>query len=334
MITSATSSAQIYNINQVTKTRATSAYTEATPTSPISRMKQMQEKYKDVYSPMPASYSKEREELQIEKIREVYPDTMSVQEAMQWAKENLTTTGIGEVESTKDKEIRETRNKEYIESMGGQEAYDERIAFIHETRTKYPTNKWANEDFTPSNAKELTTFYNAAVYEGLEQGQDLKTATHNAYNPISSYMDNSESAIHNAEKHLKYVGNDRPEVEMTQKEVEKVQSMLDRHEIGYGDTVDLRSYGFNMEWNHFDTVQNDNTMASMIQKRLEMYDFMLENPSVVDSEFKKLDGASRGGRTSERAILKPIRERHLPNAELALSVFEKYKIYDSIDIKA
>ena len=335
MISSIASGTQIYSINQVTKTRATSAYSEATPTSPVSRMEQMQEKYKDVYSPMPVSYSKEREDLQLEKIREVYPDMMSLKEAMQWVKENLTPIGIGEVENSEDKIIREARNKEYIDNIGGEEAFNERIAFIHETRAKYPTNKWAHEDFTPSNIKELTAFYNVAVYEGLEEGKDLKTATSDAYNPISFYINTSESATHNAEKHLKYVGNDKPDKQMTPEQEKRIQNLLNKHEIGYGDAVDLRSYGFNMEWNHFDTVQNDNAMVSMLQQRVEMYDFMLENPSVVESAFLKLDGASQGGRrTSERAILEPIRERHLPNSELALDVFKKYKIYNSIDMKA
>jgi len=59
----------------------------------------MQEKYKDVYSPMPATYSKEREELQLERIREVYPDVMTIQEAKQWAIQNLKPIKLGETES-------------------------------------------------------------------------------------------------------------------------------------------------------------------------------------------------------------------------------------------
>jgi len=341
MITSATSSTQIYSINQVTKVSVTTAYTEVTPTSSISRMEQMQEKYKDVYSPMPASYSKEIEELQSEKIREVYPNAMSIQETIQWIQDNLKPIKLGEEESVEDKIIRETKNNEYVESMGGKEAYKERLDFIYETRAQYPINRWASENFSPSNTKELTTFYNAAVYEGLEKGKDLNTATREAYNPIYSYMDTSESVNNELEKVLSSPVDilnlfqmDLQETETASSRVDRTDKYVYKHGIGLGDTVDLRSYGFNMEWNHFDSVQNDNAMVSMLEKRVEMYDFMLENPSVIESAFLKLDGASQGGRrTSECAILEPIRRYHLPNAELALSVFEKYKIFDSVDIK-
>jgi len=339
MISSIASGTQIYSINQVTKTRATSAYSEATPTSPVSRMEQMQEKYKDVYSPMPASYSKEREELQVEKIREVYPDFLPFDEMVQ-------EFGLMSVDPTKEINVEDLEaiqkiNKEYIESVGGIEAKEEISSSIYEARAQYPTNKWTYEDFTPSNIKELTTFYNAAVYEGLEEGKDIQSATSAAYGLIGTYIDNSEydtyiteNVFSSSEEILSRSKVGFQIVELSQSEMDRRFKLSRKHEIGYGDAVDLRSYGFNMEWNHFDIVKNDNAMVSMLEKRVEMYDFMLKNPSVVDSEFKKLDGASRGGRTSERAILQPIKERHFPNAELALSVFEKYKIFDSVDIKA
>jgi len=337
MITSATSSTQIYSVNQVSKTRATSAYTEVESTSPTSRMEQMQEKYKDVYSPMPASYSEEREDLQIEKIREVYPDVMTIQEAKQWAIQNLKPVKLGEIESVEDKTIRETRNKEYIESVGGIEAYNERISFVHEKYSQYPVYPWG-QGFSPSNAKEIVNFHNAAVYEGLEMGKDIKTAVIEANNSSFLYIDHSESKKHATEimisKHEDIIYYDPTDSSKGEMVLNKTHS--NKEGLGYGDTVDLRSYGFNVEWNLPDKpVQNDNTMASIIQKRLEMYDFMLENPTIVEKEFKKLyENKPLNGATSEVAILEPLRNQYRPNAELALKVYEKYKIFDSIDIKA
>jgi len=139
MITSATSSTQIYSINQVTKTRATSAYIEATPTSPISRMEQMQEKYKDIYSPMPAFYSKEREELQVEKIREVYPDAMSNSDAMQWIENNLISFKLGEIESQENKETNQANTNKLMDSLGGIDKFNESVLYTREMRDKYNT---------------------------------------------------------------------------------------------------------------------------------------------------------------------------------------------------
>jgi len=317
MITSATSSTQIYSINQVTKTRATSVYSEATPTSPISRMEQMQEKYKDIYSPMPASYSKEREELQLEKIREVYPDAMSNSDAMQWIENNLISFKLGEIESQENKETNQANTNKLMDSLGGIDKFNESVLYTREMRDKYPVNKWAGI----SNSKELANFYNAAVYEGLENGKDLKTATGDAYSAMNHNIDTSELS-----QEIAYKPTDEEKVLIKIAKMRAESSFL----------IDLRDYGFNMQWDSFDNIEpNDKIMVSNIEKRLEMYDFMLKNPNIIDEKFQKINEVnnSAGQITSESMIFKPVMER-MSRMELALDVFKKYKIFDSIDIKA
>jgi len=334
MITSATSSAQIYNINQVTKTRATSAYTKTSPTSPISRMEQMQEKYKNVYSPMPASYSKEREDLQLEKIREVYPDFLPFNEMVQ--EFGLMSVDPTKEESIEDKKIREIHNKDFIQSMGGEETYKESLILVHDVRIKYPNNIWSNDNFNASNSKELSNFYNAAIYEGLEKGKDLKAATNAAQYATTNYNDTSEYAKYEVENTLKNI--DAKKYELTKEEIE-LAKQTNYQELSYD--INLKDYGFNEQWNQSEKPEQSNKiMISRVEKKLELYDFMLNNPDIIEQQFQKSEAivAMKDGDrpipTAEGMILNPIRGFYRPNAELALDVFEKYKIFDSIDIKA
>jgi hypothetical protein len=53
-------------------------------------------------------------------------------------------------------------------------------------------------DLTPSNAKELSAFQNAAVYEGLEKGKNLKTARQKASMAVQfseQYLPNAQRAL-------------------------------------------------------------------------------------------------------------------------------------------
>jgi len=331
MITSATSSSQIYSINQVTKTRATSSYTEVTPTSPISRMEQMQEKYKDVYSPMPMSYSKEREELQLEKIREVYPDAMSDSEGMQWIKENLISFKFGETLSQEDKEINKANSDKLMKSLGGIVRFNDIVEFTREMRAKYPTNRWAGT----SNSKELANFYNAAVYEGLEQGIDLRSAGGRAVMAMSYHIDTSEYE-NNKFKTMKSLYDGR--YDLTEEEKELVKQTNYQKSLSYD--INLTKYGFHQQWNKFEKPEpNDKIMVSRIENKIELFDFMLKNPDIIEEEFQKSEAivamkkSDRPIPTAEQWILQRVIE-YMPREELALNVYEKYKIFDSVDIKA
>ncbi len=329
MISSISNTMQIYAPSKVSKTTAISAYSDVSSAKPLSRMEQMKEKYKDIYSPMPDKYSKAREDLQTEIIKEKYPNYLSIEEAIaKYAVE----IDFKEPITDEKKALIEDKNKQFIQDQGGKENLEKAIDFIFSTRDKYPSG------WDTSNSKELSNFYNASVYEGLEQGHSLEIASKNANNAISSYMDLSEVHESNQTKfkqsveHLVKLGIIE-ESEPSQDIIEKTHLINQKHGIGEGDTVDLRKYGFNLEWNHIELEQSDSEMVAKLENRIAMYQFMLDNPGIIENEFQKLDGASNNGRVSSNAILKPIKEHDLSNAKLALDVFSKYKIYDSIDIK-
>lgn len=331
MINSISNTTQIYATSKVAKTTAISAYSDISSAKPLSRMEQMQEKYKDVYSPAPATYSKERANLQTELIKEKYPAYLSIDEAIA---KYAVKIDFDNPSTDETKALIEKKDKQFIQDHGGEENLKKEIDFIFNTRDKYPVG-WAT-----SNSKELANFYNASVYEGLEQGQSLKMASRDANSAISSYMDLSELGEYNMPMFKSSVENliERGVIEQSkepsQETIEKTNFLNQQHGIGEGDTVDLRKYGFNLEWNHIELKQSDSEMAARLGNRIAMYEFMLDNPNIVESEFQKLDWASNNGRVSSNAILKPINDHALANAKLASDVFSKYKIYDSIDIKA
>ena len=83
MISSISNTTQIYAPSKVAKTTAVSAYSDVSSAKPLGRMEQMQEKYKDVYSPMPSSYSKEVEDLQVSMMRGKYPDYLPLEQFLE-----------------------------------------------------------------------------------------------------------------------------------------------------------------------------------------------------------------------------------------------------------
>ena len=83
MISSISNTTQIYAPSKVAKTTAVSAYSDVSSAKPLGRMEQMQEKYKDVYSPIPPKYSKEIEDLQVSMMREKYPDYLPLEQALE-----------------------------------------------------------------------------------------------------------------------------------------------------------------------------------------------------------------------------------------------------------
>jgi hypothetical protein len=168
IVTSSTNSAQVYATNKTTATKAESAYENVTPTTTqqTDKMAEMQEKYKDVYTPMPTEYSEETENKITDTVREKYPNYLTFDERFKDYripyKSNIT-----EEDKEKLKELGaawEENNKKYVESLGGQDGYDACMKYEGEIRRDNPVNFWDRKDFKVSNSKELTTFYNAAVY--------------------------------------------------------------------------------------------------------------------------------------------------------------------------
>ncbi len=310
MISSVSNITQTYATSKVSNTTAISAYNDVSSAKPLSHMEQMQEKYKDVYVPMPTSYSKENEASKNKLLAEKYPD---FQEETKKMYIDMEPTASGH-----------KLLKEGVFMYGSKEAQQEFFDYRDGIGAIYPQNMYEHPGFPTSNAKELATFYNGAVYEGLESGKDLKTAKRDASNATSSFVDQSSYIDHFTK--MIYSNMDNIKLDFSEENTLQYQNK-ERFDI------DLTNYGFS-----FDSVpknQYDETsMVNYISNKIKEYEFTLTNPSIVESEFQKLNSSYIRDRNSYDTIIKPIEEYKLPNARLALDVYSKYKIFDSVDIKA
>ena len=310
MINSISNPPQIYATNKVAKTTAISAYSDISSAKPLSRMEQMQEKYKDIYVPMPAHYSKENEDSINKLLAEKYPN---LQEEINKTYVTGSENGNGD---------RLLKNNVYL--FGNKELQQEFFDYREEVSQIYPQNIWDRPGYPVSNSKELATFYNAAVYESLEEGKDLQTATILAGNVTSSFMDDNEFVDNLTKMLYKAIGESEP--------VFTDDGLLKYHQNKSFD-IDLSSYGFSFDSapkNQYD----ETSMVNYISNKIKEYEFILTNPSIVENAFQNLDSSYIRDRNVQDTIINPIQEYKLPNAKLALSIYSKYKIFDSIDIKA
>ena len=172
------------------------------------RMAEMEEKYKDVYTPIPEKYSKEDEELQTRKVHEAYPNYISGPEFLKIVSSFLEGTRI-ELGQKLTPAQEKAQKLDYAQAF--QKAYDifggekEFIAMqkgAQEIMKKYPVNSWGKDERV-HNATELARFTNAATYEGLEQGKTIEEARIYAANLTSSFMDTSYSTINFLETLIK-----------------------------------------------------------------------------------------------------------------------------------
>jgi len=69
-VTSSSYASQVYQTNKTTATKAVLSYDATTPASTqADKMDEMKDKYADVYTPIPETYTKESEDLQNAKIQ-------------------------------------------------------------------------------------------------------------------------------------------------------------------------------------------------------------------------------------------------------------------------
>ncbi len=148
-------------------------------------MAEMKEKYKDVYIPMPLEYSEDIVKMRNDTIREEYPNYLPLNEFLEKFDVKIT-FDMSDEEQDKLKETAIKSDKAYVDSLGGQKMCDKSVEYMTKVNTANPINFWDRDGMRVSNSKELATFYNAAVYEGLENGQNLKEALTIASNATTS----------------------------------------------------------------------------------------------------------------------------------------------------
>ena len=324
MINSISNTTQIYATSKVNKTTAISAYNDVSSTKPLSRMEQMQEKYKDIYSPMPPNYSKEVEDLQINLIRERYPDYLPLEQALE---KYATKIDKNNTQSKEELEILKEEKRAKIVEEHGKDYYTKevidpvRVAFVEEILNKHPNNHW---DMTKiggvSNSKELANFYNAGVYEGLESGKNLKKVQSIANSTVINFMDISEYWDFSS-MHKKLASQDSN------------YNVSNQNFISSNTSIDLREYGFDIELHSHNYTNNQQDMLSFSQKKLDYVNFIIDNQNIVDVKFNKLNSSCIRDSNSYDMFVKPAIE-YREQAQLAVNIFSKYKIFDSIDVRA
>ena len=317
MVNSISNTTQIYATNKINKTPAISAYSDTSSTKPLSRMEQMQEKYKDIYSPIPPKYSKEIENLQIKLIREKYPDYLPLYQALEKYAVKI------DMQNPQSKEELEVLKKDKIAQIvqeQGEDYYTKgivdpvRSAFESKIKDKYPNNLWDRPGVSVSNSKELANFYNAGVYEGLENGKNLEEAKILAGHTVRNFMNMSDYYNNTIMKSTSHLAG------------EKVEWNTNPQAVNYNTRVDLREYGFDMELHSRNYSNNEQDMLDFSQKKLDYVNFIINNQDIVDTKFNKLNPSFIRGRNSYEDIVKPAIE-YKPQAQLAVDIFSKYKIF-------
>jgi hypothetical protein len=305
-----------------------SAYAQAKPTQNVDKLAQIQEKYKDIYTPIPQTYTSQSEQTQQQKIYEAYPNYIPPQKLFAEASRIYTEEfgekkiELGDPPLTKEQqEKQEAAFKKVFEPYGGSEAYNAMVKDVFEIQKQYPINQWGKDGL--DNASELARFYNAGVYEGLESGKSLEEAKQTAGETMYEYMGNSSNKIM-----LRAMPNPKLGVEGSDLFYDYIYK--EKEEYDYARNIDLREFGIDGAWSENDIYKSDTSMINEIYKKLEQFDFMLNNPDLIDKANDKLKPFYQERTQGYETI---IQGREVPSAKLALSIFENYNIYDSVDLR-
>jgi len=298
-------------------------------TQETSRMDEMQEKYKDVYTPIPEKYTEGSAELQAQKVYEAYPNYMSFSEFLGLADSFFEGTKIQlgqkltEAEETQQNLDYDNAFAKAYESVGGEEAWHEMVHGAREIMAKYPVNNYG-KDPRVTNATELARFENATVYEGLEKGKTVEEAKLDAKGLISAFMNISYSSFQQIDflNNANMFGSDDWEV------VDRNRDNKVDFNKANNSTMDLREYGIEGDWGYYDVLENQDAMISEIEKKIQQYNFMLNNEDLMKEAYSKLDPEYQD-LGNNAGYQKMINENYLPRMEAGLNIFKKYKIYDS-----
>jgi hypothetical protein len=336
IVTSSTNSAQVYATNKTTATNATSAYESVPPTATqqTDKMAEMEEKYKNVYTPIPETYSKADEDLQAQKIHEAYPNYISMAEVWKIA-DKIYTEEFGEKKFqlgdklTPEQEAKKKLSLEMAyEMFGGVDAIVAADKGVYEIKKAYPVNTWGKDERN-DNATELARFHNAVVYEELEKGATIDEARkHAGYLTSTSLYMNSGFQENSFIDVLIKAGRADPNAK---------QANLDDLKPNFDSPIntvwDLRQYGIEGDWTRNNIYNSDTAMIAELDKKVNQFNFMLNNENLIQQANSKLDPSDQNlGQANH--YKEYINNEYLPETKFALDIFKNYKIYDSIDVKA
>jgi hypothetical protein len=329
-VTSATQTQYTQATNKTTATKATSAYESVAPTATqqTDKMAEMKEKYKDVYTPIPETYSKANEDLQAQKIHEAYPNYISGPDFLKLVDQFYDGEPIipGNGITQKQKEQQEVAFQKAYDQFGGEDAYNKMQKDVQAIKNQYPINEWAKQGYA-DNSKELARFKNAAIYEGLEQGLSLESATKVARNAEYMFMDVSYGAKMLDDMLIK-AGRMSPAPEGGRETVKTAVNF----DHPSNNIMDLRAYGIDSAWNANEVIENQKDMLQEITTKISQFNFMLDHKELIEDAIMKLPVDARGLMNNE-GYESWINEELMPRMQLGYEVFSKYKIYDSIDVR-
>ncbi|WP_295053832.1 hypothetical protein [Sulfuricurvum sp.] len=304
-------------------------------TKATGKIAEMEEKYKDVYTPVPETYSKADEELQTRKIYEAYPDYIDFREFLKIVDSYYDELGgvkmeLGKTPTQDQIDKQKIAFDKAYELFGGEEKFTAMQKGAMEIMKKYPVNT-LGKDERVHNATELARFTNAAVYEGLEQGKTIEEARIYAANLTSSCMDTSYTTINFLETLIK-AGRADPDA---------LKWFLDKDERYYpknpndidfnatnNQTMDLRKYGIEGSWEYYEKPENQKGMIAEIEKKIGQFNFMLNNENLIKDAYSKLvaDAQNLGNNAGYKNL---INDDYMPRMVDGLNIFKNYKIYDN-----
>ena len=331
-VTSAQQSASIYQTNAVSKTSSTAQTASTNSTGEVDRLEQMQEKYKDIYTPIPETYSKADEDLQTQKIYEAYPKYIDFRDFLKIVDSFIEGPRIQlgqeltDEQKIKQKEDYDQAYEKAYSLFGGEEAFAQMQKGAMEIKEEYPVNNWGKNSKV-TNETELARFKNAAVYEELEKGKNIDEAKIYAHNLIASFMDTSYSEKSFIETLVK-AGIADPDA----LNKETVQTKVDL-DSPYRSSMDLRKYGIETSWESYNIYESQAAMLSEIENKIGQYQFMINNEALIKDEYSKLDPSYQDS-ANNSGYKKWIEEKLMPLMKDGLNILENYKIYDSVDVKA
>lgn len=297
-------------------------------TKATGKLAEMEEKYKDVYTPIPETYSVEDEELQARKIYEAYPNYISGPDFLQIVNSFLEGTRI-ELGQKLTPAQEEAQKLDYAQAFqkaydifGGEEEFIAMQKGVQAIKEQYPINEWAKKGYA-NNSKELARFTNATIYEGLERGLSLEGARKEARSVETIFMDVSYGAKMLDDMLIK-AGLMSPAPEGGR----EIVRMEEDFNVIKNAAMDLRAYGIDGAWNGKKVIENQKDMLQEITTKISQFNFMLDNKKLVDDARMKLPEYSRGPINNE-GYESWVNEEVLPRMQVAYEVFSKYKIYDN-----
>lgn len=314
------------------------AIQESSQTQAVGKLAQMEEKYKDVYMPMPEKFSQEIEDLQTKLIRERYPDYLTFDEFAEKYLvpiESPTPEAEAKAKALQDAKMAESIRTEGPNQYNGGVPYvrdEEREAFIASIMRQYPNNTQDKYFSNLTNSPQRARAYNAAVYEGLEAGESLVDASIKAGQVQNTYIDNTEMYEEQFSRSRKFFHEYYDEVERRAEEERQntlKDPLPDQNPTKYnGMVLDLREYGFDREITTLALSKSNSDMISSIQEQIKFFDFILANQDIVKGKYDELEERYKEQNSFDDTLISPVKES-LPIAQRALEVFSNYEIFDN-----